>query len=614
MNSKSPLTRRDFLRLALATSGTVLLSPLLKACNRLATTGSPVVAPTLAPTENLLAGLDSLGIDAFFEEAYRRWLVRDPETLTTLGLSDFYGLGDGDLTDLSDEFIRQTQSLESGTLLRLRAYDHSTFSPSQALTTDVYDWFLDDLVRGHPFMYNDYPLNPVVTSIHYNLYMLFTSYQPLNNRQDADDYISRLSQVGTKLSRLIEGLRRRQELGVILPAFIIPYVLRDINEVARNQPISHPYYTSFAQRLKGVSSEERGTLLVQVEQQINTTVIPAYQQLAGFITDLQSDAPEEIGVWQLSDGQPYYAHSLRRQTTIEMTAEEIHEVGIQHVERIQTEMRTLFSSLGYPGGDSITALYNRLTADSGTYQGQGAVTAYELAIRGAEEVLPQAFEILPRASVQVVGGTEGDYYMPPAYDGSRPGLFHVRTTGNTPKFSVKSLAYHETLPGHHLQIALAQEQAGLPVLRQGMQFNAYTEGWALYAERLMWELSAYADDPQGDLGRLRMEVFRAARLVVDTGIHAKRWSFDKAVKYLADATGFPDREAQREITRYSVWPGQATSYTIGFLKFLELRQKAMDALGAAFNLKAFHRVLLSNGSLPLAVLEKLVDSFIGGTA
>ncbi|MBI4731898.1 MAG: DUF885 domain-containing protein [Chloroflexi bacterium] len=615
MNPRTTLTRRDFLRLGLVTGGTLILSPFLKACTGLETaTPTAVPSSTLIPTEDLLAGLDGLDIDALFEEAYRRWLVRDPENLTTLGLSDFYGVGDANLTDISDAFIRQTQALEAGTLDLLRGYDRAAFSPAQALTADVYDWFLDDAVRGQVFMYDDYPLNPIVTSVHYNLYMLFTAYHPLNNRQDANDYISRLSQVGKKITDLIDGLQRRQERGVVLPAFIIPYVLSDINETAREGATHHPYYTTFDNRLTGVSTEDRAALLTQVEEQVEAVVIPGYQGLAGYLDELQSQASNDIGVWQFSDGAAYYAQSLRRQTTTELTADEIHELGKQHVERIQAEMRILFASLGYPDGESIPDLYTRLTNDSGIYQGQEAVTAYEQAIRDAEELLPKAFDILPRASVQVVGGTDGDYYVPASYDGSRPGLFYARTTGQTPKFGVKTLAYHETIPGHHLQIAIAQEQTGLPALRQGMQFNAYTEGWALYAERLMAELGAYADDPPGDLGRLRLEAYRAARLVVDTGIHAKRWGFDQAVNTLVEATGFPVSYAQGEITRYSVWPGQATSYYIGFLKFLELRQKAMEALGDKFDLKAYHHVVLVNGSVPLSILERLVDNYIESAA
>jgi uncharacterized protein (DUF885 family) len=616
----SPLTRRDFIRLALAAGGTVVLSPLLKACARPVTpTATAAAMPTATATpmatavpteEDPLAGLSGLDIDAFFDKAYARWLIRDPENLTTLGLADFYGIGDANLTDISDVFLRQTQVLESGTLDILRAYDHSIFTPTQAINADVYDWFLDDLVRGHMFMYDDYPLNPIVTSVHYNLYMLFTVYHPLNNRQDAEDYIARLSQVGKKITDLVDGLQRRQERGVILPAFIIPIVLADINQIARKVISSQPYYTAFNERLTGVSANDRETLSAQVKDQVTNTVMPAYQQLAAYLSDLKSQATNTVGVWQFSDGEAYYAQSLRRQTTTELTADEIHELGKQHVERVQAEMRTLFADLGYDSSKSIQDLYGRMTEDSGVYTGQAAVSAFETAIREAEAFLPQAFDILPRAQVEVVGGPAGNYYMPASYDSSRPGLFYANTSTETPKFGIKTLVYHETNPGHHLQTALAMEQTGLPALRQGVQFNAYTEGWALYAERLMAELGAYADDPQGNLGRLQMEAYRAARLVVDTGIHAKRWTFDQAVDYFAAASGLPAGTGRGEITRYCVFPAQATSYFIGFLKFLELRQKAKDALGNKFDLKAFHHVILVNGSVPLSILENLVNSYI----
>ena len=612
MNIKPILTRRDFLRLALTTGGAIALSPFLKACRTQAT---PTPAPSLTEIpEDLLEGLRGLDIDSFFQESYRRWLVRDPETLTTLGLDDIYGIGDANLTDISDAFIRETQSLEIGILDLLRVYDRSAFTDSQAITAEIYEWFLDDLKRGHAFMYNDYIVSPIITSVHYNLYMLFTVYHPLNNAQDADDYLSRLSQVGKKIADLTDGLQRRDERGVILPAFMIPYVLPDIEALAQGDPSVNEFYTSFAKRLTGVTSEERAALEGQTQAQVSESVAPAYQGLSGFLSSQQAKGPNEIGVWQFEDGEEYYIQSLRRQTTTESTVEEIHELGKESVKRIHAEMQTLFAALGYPADESIPRLYQRLTTDSGSFSGQEAVDAFTDAIRVAEAILPQAFATLPRASVTVVGGPDGDYYMPAAYDGSRPGLFYARTTDSTPKFGVKSLAFHETVPGHHLQVALSQEIPNLPDLRRGMSFNAYTEGWALYAERLMAELGVYTDDPQSDLGRLRMEVFRAARLVVDTGIHAKRWSFDKAVSYLADATGFTQGYAQGEIVRYAVWPGQAVSYYVGFLKILELRQKAKDALGAKFDLKAFHQVVLANGAVPLSILEELIDAYIESAA
>jgi uncharacterized protein (DUF885 family) len=238
----------------------------------------------------------------------------------------------------------------------------------------------------------------------------------------------------------------------------------------------------------------------------------------------------------------------------------------------------------------------------------------EAAIREAETFLPQAFDIFPRASVEVVGGPDGNYYQPASFDGSRPGLFYASTDYPIPKYDVKTLVYHETVPGHHLQTTIAMEQTSLIPLRQAASCNAFIEGWALYAERLMAELGAYANDPQGDLGRLRMEAYRAARLVVDTGIHSKRWTFEQAVEYFGQAAGLPPGSGRGEITRYCVFPGQATSYFIGFLKILELRQKAQDALGSKFDLKAFHRLVLVNGAVPLFILEKLVDNYIKGAA
>lgn len=620
MNRITVLNRRDFLRLIFAAGGAVVLTPLVDACGTTLTPPittpqpSPVTKiltdPTLTPEADLLADLRGLDIDSFFQQSYRRWLIRDPESLTSQGLADFYGVGDSSLTDISDAFIRETQMLESGTLDLLRTYDSAAFSNSQAITAKVYDWFLDDLKRGHVYMYYDYVVNPIITSVHYNLYVLFTLYHPLNNLQDGEDYISRLSKVGGKIDALVDGLKRREENGVVLPAFMNSLVLSDLTSLAGGSPAAHDYYTSFKERHKGVSPEESKTLLTQVEKQVKETVIPAYQKLSDFFRSQRSKSKDAVGVWQFDASGDYYAQSLRRQTTTDMTADEIHELGLQHVERVHTEMRTLFSGLGYSSEESIPNLYDSLTADSGVYNGQEAVDAYQAVIASVKPHLSEAFASLPVTDVTVVGGTEGDYYVPAPYDGSRPGIFYARTTGGTPKFGVKSLAFHETIPGHHLQISIAQEIPNLPDLRRGMQFNAYTEGWGLYAERLMWELGAYSEDPQGDLGRLRMEAFRAARLVVDTGIHARKWSFDKAVNYLAEAAGFTQNYAQREITRYSVWPGQATSYYLGFLKILSLRQLAKDELGDRFDLKLFHRVVLENGSVPLSILEQLVRNMI----
>ncbi len=612
----SALSRRDFLKITLALGGCLTLSPLLEACSRSAPAtpaATGISTSTALPSaDDLLAGLEGQGIDAFIDEAFRRWSLRDPENLTALGLSRVLGATDAELTDISDAALRRTQAFEAGALDLLRAYDASVFSPAQALTARIYDWYLEDLVRGHPYLYADYPVNPIITSIPFNLNALFTLYHPLDDCRGAEAYLSRLSQVGAKLAALVDGLRRRETGGVVLPAFMFSYVLPDIRPLAGTNPAVHPWYRSFEQRLTGVSSAEKRDLLDRAADQVASTVAPAYQALVDFLDGQASRASSTVGVWQFPDGESYYAWCLRHHSTTDLSAAEIHELGKEHVARIREEMDGLFSKLGYSPNGDLQSQFNRLAGESGLLTGQDAVTTYENAIRGAAGYLPQAFSDYPRAEVRVVGGRDGDYYMPASLDGSRPGLFFARTDDKLPGFQVRSTAFHETVPGHHLQISLAQEQEGLPAFRRFVQFNAYVEGWGLYAERLMAELGAYADDPQGDLGRLQMEAYRAARLVVDTGIHAMHWDFDQAVDTLVQATGFPIDSAQREITRYCVWPGQATSYYLGFLKLLDLRQKTADTLGAAFDLKEFHRLVLAGGSMPLSILENLVEGYIAG--
>jgi uncharacterized protein (DUF885 family) len=270
-------------------------------------------------------------------------------------------------------------------------------------------------------------------------------------------------------------------------------------------------------------------------------------------------------------------------------------------------MRVQFAALGYPAEESLPQLYNRLAIDGGMLSGGEIVSAYEQIIAAAEQDVAPAFDLQPAVGVIVVGGPTGGYYTAPAVDGSRPGMFYAQNTGSIPWYSMPTLAYHEAVPGHHTQIAIAQ-QLELPAIRRASEFTAYVEGWALYAERLVWELGFYEGDPYGDLGRLQMEAFRAARLVVDTGLHAKGWSFDQAVDFMVENTGRPISMVRNEVSRYLSIPGQATSYYIGYLRILELRQQAMDAQGAAFDLAEFHNLILGGGAMPLDVLTQVVEA------
>jgi uncharacterized protein (DUF885 family) len=272
-------------------------------------------------------------------------------------------------------------------------------------------------------------------------------------------------------------------------------------------------------------------------------------------------------------------------------------------------MREIFDQLGYPQDESIPALFTRVAQDSGYASGAEIVQGYEDIISAADQNITSVFDLRPSIGVIVVGGPTGGYYNPPAVDGSRPGMFYAQNTGRVPKYSMPTLAYHEAIPGHHTQIAIAQ-QLDLPSFRKGSDFTAYVEGWALYAERLAYELGFYDGDPYGNLGRLQAEAFRAARLVVDTGLHAKKWTFAQAVDFMVENTGMSENMMQGEVSRYISLPGQATAYYIGFTKILELRQLAMDKLGDQFDLKEFHNVILGNGAMPLDILEQVVNNYI----
>jgi len=581
----------------------------------LATVAPDATAPQSSPGE-LSTGLDGLEFDAFVDTSYRRLLSRDPETVLEFGLAQVYGTPTDQLTDISDAYIHQTQTLESDILSLLQQYDRSTLTIEQQLTYDIYAWYLGDKVKGHEFMYDDYPINPTVFSVQLDLLQFFTDLRPLTNLQEAQDYIACLGQVETKFDQLIDGLQRREQNQVMLPGFLVGWMIGDLNGIATSSAHLTPYYTAFDTKisaLTNISEAEKVTLLTAAEDAIDTSVIPAYQALVSYFERLQQVTTNDVGVWKFPNGEAYYTYALSHYTSTDLTADQIHELGLQELERIHSEMRKIFDELGYPQDESLPELYRRVVNDSGAFSGDEIVRGYEDIITNVDQNISSAFDLRPSIGVIVVGGPTGGYYMPPAVDGSRPGMFYAQDTGVQPKYSMPSLAYHEAIPGHHFQIAIAQ-QLDLPDFRRGSDFTAYVEGWALYAERLVEELGFYGNDVYGDLGRLQAEAFRAARLVVDTGMHAKRWTFDQAVDFMVKNTGMPENAVQREVSRYICLPGQATAYYIGYTRILEARQRVMNELGDQFDLKEFHNILLGSGAIPLDILDQVISSYIQSKA
>lgn len=579
-----------------------------------ATNERPAADPSSTPA-TLDERLSSLSIDEFFENSYRQLLLRDPETVLILGLEQAYGVSQPRLTDISDAYQKETYALAQEIRDALKRYDRTALTPEQALSYDIYLWYLEDLLAGQEFIYYDYPATYYpITAVHEKLVWLFTEIHPLTSPQDARAYVERLKLIDEKIDQLIIALELRAGQGIIPPRFALEWArygaLADLSNAESRQTAFYTTLETKTALLSSLPPDDRQALLSEAEQTIAQEVIPAYVRLAETMRLLESKAPTHDGVWQFSGGDAYYDYLLRHHTTTDLTAEQIHQLGLQELERIHGEMRQAFAALGYPEDETLAQSFARVTQDSGTVPDGEVVAKFEELIQQADSRLESAFDVYPQAELLVKGDPFGGYYSPPPLSGERPGVFYATTgIGPQPAYGFPTLAYHETIPGHHFQIALAAE-LDLPDFRRATGFTGFDEGWALYAERLAADLGWYKDDPYGDLGRLQNEAYRAARLVIDTGLHAKHWTFDQAVDFFVDNTGFPGERAQREVARYIVYPGQATSYYIGFLKLLELRQRAQTALGQDFDLKEFHRTVLLNGSLPLSVLEGVVDGWI----
>jgi uncharacterized protein (DUF885 family) len=380
--------------------------------------------------------------------------------------------------------------------------------------------------------------------------------------------------------------------------------------------------------MEGVDAGARDALKARAVKAIETGVYPAYARLATALEAMRPAAQTQgAGVSRLRDGSALYAVMLRQATTTEYTPDQVHQIGLDEVTRISAEMDAILRAQGMDKGtvaERMQALNVRPDQlFPNTPEGRTQILArYNEIMREIEARMPTYFSIIPpgelkieRVPVALEKGAAGGSYQAAAMDGSRPGTFfaNLRDAAETPRYSMKTLAYHEGVPGHHFQIATAQGLKGLPIIRQQPIYTAYAEGWGLYAERLAAEIGMYKDDPLGDLGRLQAEIFRATRLVVDTGLHAKGWSREQAIAYMVSATGMSETDVTTEIERYMTNPGQACAYKVGQLKILELREKAKQALAAKFDLKAFHTVVLENGAVPLTVLERLVDEWIART-
>lgn len=581
----------------------------------------------------------------FYDKAFIQLALRSPETVTALGVPVLYDWSKDELDDVSDEKLWEDFNWTKEQLTTLRSYNFDRQSPENQLNTKILDWFLTAQVEGEPFFYHNYPVNQMF-GIQSNLPSFMEDAHKIRNKSDVEAYLSRLSKFDTKFEQVLEGLKIREEKGIVPPKFVSERVLDEmkgfigqeerIDERSLEEdpgPIrGNILYSNLATKvdsLDNLSEEEKTAFKQEAEEIIGSTVFSAYSKLIDFFEDQTTRASTDDGVWKLPDGDNYYAYELKVNTTTDLSPDQVHQIGLDEVARIKAEMWAILNDQGITDtaktlGETIQALAREerfLFPDND--KGREMILAeYNRILEEISAGLDDAFNIRPQAALEVKRvpqfkeeGNPSAYYNGPPLDGSRGGIFYanLRDVKETPKFGMKTLAYHEGIPGHHFQIAIQSELKGVPTFRNLGLFTAYIEGWALYTERLAWELGFYENDPFGNLGRLQDEMMRAVRLVVDSGIHSKRWTREEAIQYMVEHTGMPTSEVVTEIERYIVMPGQACAYKIGMMKILELRERAKTELGNTFDLKAFHDVVLKNGAVPLDVLEELVEAYIQET-
>ena len=560
------------------------------------------------------------------------FLMDQPQLLTQLGAID------GTMLDYHSDKLNQFTLAERDRFYavakrnidEIKSYDRASLTPEQQTTYDVMLWWQENALRDQRFPWATvgglYPMNQMFgEQLGLPRFMQF-SHQ-VKNEKTARNYVARLNAFGTHFDQVLSEVERQASLKVLPPRFVIDEIIASTDTFTKPAPKDNPLVTTFHDKLakvKDIDAKLAADLEASAVAAVKDVVYPAYGRIKATFERLKPQATDDDGVWKLPDGDAYYADAVRQFTTTDMTPEQIHALGLSEVARLEGEMDALLKSVGETKGTLVERM-ERLSHDprftfSADDAGREKILAgYRTLLEAMQKRLPDAFIHIPPQKLEVVrvptyaeATSAGAYYNPPSFDGGKPGQFfaNVRDPAETASWQMPTLAYHEGIPGHHLQIATAQNITGVAFARRVLPFTAFSEGWALYAEHLAKDMGAYDKDPMGDLGRLQAEMFRAVRLVVDTGIHAKHWTRQQAIDYMHEKTGMSVSEVTSEIERYIVMPGQACAYKVGMLKILELRERAKKALGSAFDIKEFHDVVLGGGALPLTVLEHRVDAWI----
>jgi uncharacterized protein (DUF885 family) len=556
-------------------------------------------------------------IDQFFQDFTTEWIRNNPNqaAASRLFTGDEQRQFERQITPLTPEWRRARIELARRGLKELRAFDRRRLTDVQRVSAELMEWQLDTAVGAD--RYNDYyfPFEQF-GGVNVGLVSLMTVSHPLATESDAENYVARLGQIAPRMEEAIAEAQRISALGLIPPRFIVQTTLTQMRQFIGPAPADNAYVTSFVDRMTAavIPDARRTALKAEAQTIVASQIYPVWRKAYAAVQPLEAKATNDAGLWRFKDGAAVYAEALHRYTTTSLTADQIHAIGLREVARLEGEMDAIFRKLGRTQG-TVKDRIAQLKKDQSyplTEEGRVAIMAdAEKILRDGEKRAASQFDRRPKAAVAVrpfprfQEANAAANYNAPARDGSRPGVVQIplRPERMT-KFGLRTLMYHEGVPGHHFQIALELENETVPVFRRMRAFggiSVFSEGWGLYAERLAAESGWYNDDPEGLLGQMDSALFRARRLVVDTGIHAKHWTRQQAIDYGIEAS---------EIERYVVNPGQACAYMLGQLKIVELREKARSALGSRFSVRDFHNTVFATGTVPLDLLERQVDAYV----
>lgn len=564
-------------------------------------------------------------LDYFYNES----VLANPESRTGLGLDKGeHASAKRKLQDRSIAGLKREQMINRVGFERMKKIDRNALTPASRAGYDAFHYLLTGVVGA----YDQFEYGTFSWPEPYSVHQLGGTYRSIpdflhtqhsiETREDAEAYLSRVSAFAKELEHESERLKAEYAIGVIPPTFVIDRTVSQMDGMLAQKPGETMLVTSidYRTREKKIAGDwaARATAIVSKEVQ------PALKRQRDLIASIRAKATDQGGVWRLPKGEEYYKYALRYATTTSMSAEEVHEMGLEQMAELSSRADQLLKAQGMTQG-TVGQRLRALATDPrfiypNTDAGKQELLAYlNDGMTKIQALLPEYFGRLPKAKVEIrrvppdiEAGATGGYYVSAALDGSRPGAYYInlRDTAETPRWSLMTLTAHEASPGHHHQLSLAQESTAVHPVRRLSSFSVYSEGWGLYAEQLADEMGIYKDDPFGRIGYLQSYMFRAARLVVDSGLHHKRWTLEQGINYMVDALGDQRSAVTTEVERYCVWPGQATSYKVGQTRWLQLRERAREKLGARFDIRAFHDMALAAGTVPVAVLETMVDEWI----